>query len=302
MTGGIGPVAMTLLPDAAIIAVGAVVGSRIASAGWGAVDRLNYLVLFPALLFTAAASRPIAISQLATIGVGVWAIMLVGLLLAWPLRQVGPSSFLDFAGTWQTAWRFNTGVAFVAAQALPPETAALMSVAVGLAVPMANVFAVTALSYGTSASGWRAARSVATNPFLLASLAGVVVGMSGLQVPDAPMRTLDKLADAAIPLALLSIGASISWRALIAMNAFTGGLNAIKLLALPCVALGIGYAFKLDGSTTAVLTVFAALPTASAAHVLAGAFGADRTLPSTVIAQSTLLACATLPTWIAILT
>ncbi len=46
--------------------------------------------------------------------------------------------------------------------------------------------------------------------------------------------------------------------------------------------------------------LFAALPTASAAHVLAAGFGANRELVATLIAQSTLLSAATLPVWITV--
>ena len=56
--------------------------------------------------------------------------------------------------------------------------------------------------------------------------------------------------------------------------------------------------FELGGPLIATLLVFAALPTASAAHVLASAFGADRERVATIIAQSTLLSGITLPLWI----
>lgn len=293
-------VAGMLLPDAMLIVIGALVGRKIATAVWNGVDRLGFLVLFPALLFTAAASRPIELSQLASMGTATWLVLLAGLVLAWPLRKFGPERFVDFAGTWQTAWRFNSGIAFVAVQALPPETAALMSITIGLAVPLANIFAVTALSHGSAAGPMKTIYAVATNPFFLASLAGVTVALTGVDLPKAPIHTLEKLASAAIPLALLSIGATLDWRALLRLNAFTGGLNAIKLLILPIVALGLGYVFDLDAPAVSVLIVFAALPTAAAAHILAGAFGADRVLPSTIIAQSTLLACLTLPVWIVV--
>jgi malonate transporter len=46
------------------------------------------------------------------------------------------------------------------------------------------------------------------------------------------------------------------------------------------------------------LVLFAALPTASAAHVLAAGFGADRELSATSVAQSTLLSALTLPLWL----
>ena len=55
-----------------------------------------------------------------------------------------------------------------------------------------------------------------------------------------------------------------------------------------------------DAALIALMIVFAALPTASAAHILAGAFGADRRAPFMLIAQSTLLSCITLPLWIAV--
>ena len=114
------------------------------------------------------------------------------------------------------------------------------------------------------------------------------------------MQAANRLADAAVPLALLSVGATLNWRSLIQMDAFQTGLNAVKLLALPMIAIGYAKATGIDAASATILVVFAALPTASAAHVLAANFGADRGLPATLIAQSTLLSCLTMPIWIAI--
>ena len=44
-----------------------------------------------------------------------------------------------------------------------------------------------------------------------------------------------------------------------------------------------------------------ALPSASAAHVLASVFGADREAAATVIAQTTFLGVVTLPLWLALI-
>ena len=44
----------------------------------------------------------------------------------------------------------------------------------------------------------------------------------------------------------------------------------------------------------------APLPTASAAHILAAGFGADRKLAAMLIAQTTLLSAITLPVWMAV--
>lgn len=77
-----------------------------------------------------------------------------------------------------------------------------------------------------------------------------------------------------------------------------GGIAAIKLLILPLVTLGGVLALGLPAAQADVPAIFAALPTATAAHILASVFGADRTLSATMIAQQTLLAGLTLPVWI----
>ena len=64
----------------------------------------------------------------------------------------------------------------------------------------------------------------------------------------------------------------------------------------PLIALALGSSAPI----VPVLVVFAALPTASAAHVLAAGFGADRKLAATLIAQTTILSAATLPVWMTV--
>lgn len=296
-------IVVALLPDLSLIALGGLMGARLsARLGpeiWAGLDRLNFLILFPALLFVSAAARPIAPGDALAAGLAVWSVMGLGFAAARLLRPWGPERPVDFAGAWQTAYRFNTAIAFVAVAAMPIEAAATMALAVGMAVPVANLLAVGALSQGAPGGWGSRLRAVATNPFLLASLAGVLVGLSGRAVPTVAFGALDRLAQAAVPLALVSIGATMDWRAALRPGRFEAALSAIKLMALPAAALAAAPWLTDDPVLIAVTVVFAALPTASAAHVLAAAYGADRRLASTLVAQSTLLGCLTLPLWIA---
>ena len=57
---------------------------------------------------------------------------------------------------------------------------------------------------------WIATQQGTMNPFLLASMAGLIVSMSGITLPTVPMQTIGKLAGIAVPLALLSLGANMS--------------------------------------------------------------------------------------------
>ena len=290
-----------LLPSFLIVGLGWLVRKRLSEAAWTGLDRLNFELLFPALLFTAAASRPLDLARVGAIGPGVWAILTLGLVAGYTARRFGPKRFLDFAGAWQTAWRFNTAIGFVAVTTLSHADAALMAVVAGLAVPLANIFAVSALSRGVNLGMAATLRRVALNPFLLASVAGVLVGLSGYTIPAPIWAPLHMLAQAPVPIALLSIGATLDWRALARFTRFSAILCGVKLMLLPSVTLALCLGLGADPAITAILTMFAALPTATASHVLAAAFGADRALVAGVVAQSTLLAALTLPLWIALI-
>lgn len=292
-----GTILAGLVPSFLMVILGGLVRKRLSENAWAGLDRLNFEILFPALLFVAASSRPIAIADVLRIAPAVWAILTLGLALGYLARRFGPDRFVDFAGAWQTAWRFNTALSFVAVTTLPGAPVGVLAVAVGMAVPMANAFAVTALSRGSG--NWVSVLvKVLTNPFLVASLGGAVVGLSGITIPALIMAPLELLSEAAIPVALISVGATMSWGALARLDRFSGILVATKLVALPAATLAVCLVWQSGPSLTAVLVMFAALPTASASHVLAAGFGANRELAATLVAQSTLLSAVTLPMWI----
>lgn len=289
-----------LVPSFLLVGLGGLLRNRLSENAWAGLDKLNFEILFPALIFTTAAARPIDPANLLIVGPLVWAILGLGLGLGWLARPFGPARFLDFAGGWQTAWRFNTALGFVVVSALPSAGLGLFSITIGLAIPMANVFAVSALSRGTGLSLGAAVRKVALNPFLLASLSGVAVGLSRITIPEPLLAPVTLLAQAAIPVALISVGATLNWRALAKLDRFSGIIVATKLVAMPLVTTLVALALGSSAAIVPVLVIFAALPTASAAHVLASGFGADRKLAATLVAQSTLLSAATLPVWMAV--
>ncbi len=295
------PVALALLPDFLLLIGGAFLRRMLPPAAWQAIDRLNFNVLFPALIFLSALRARPAFDDLVVMGPGIWTGMLVACTLAWLVRGFGPARYLDFAGMWQTAWRFNTAFAVVAATALPAEHRGLMFVAIGLGVPFANVLAVAALSRGQGDRWRKTVLQVATNPFLVASLAGILLSLLDLRLPEPLAGAAMRLAEAAVPLALLSVGAAVQWGAMMRMDRFEVALNAIKLVVTPMMVWVVATGLGLGHGPTIVLTIFSALPTAAAAHVLASVYGADRERVATLITQSTVIGCVTLPIWLLIL-
>ena len=295
------PVLIALLPDFALILLGVILRRQLSTAAWQGIDRLNYLILFPALIFLATLGRVPTVADLLLIGPGVWAIMGLGLALGWLARPLGPEKFLDFAGVWQCCWRFNTALGFVANQGFPEEYRAILSIAVGLAIPVANVLAVAGLSRGNAMSFGQMIRQILLNPFFIASLTGLTFSVISFSPPALILAPFERLSEAALPIAMVSIGAALRVEALARLDPFRLAVNGIRLLALPGVTFVVTGVLGVEEAYRTVLVVFAALPSASAAHVLASVFGADREAVATVIAQTTFLGVVTLPVWLVVL-
>lgn len=286
-----------LFPSVVLVLIGGLVRNRLSQTAWQGVDRLNFEILFPALLFTAASARPIDPGDLLVMWPLVCAVLGLGVMLSWFARPYGPERFLDFAGCWQTAWRFNTALGFVVVSALPSADIGLYAIAIGLGIPLVNIMAIAALSRGTGLSALMVVRKVALNPFLLGALAGVLVGITQIPIPELVMSPVQMLGAAAIPVALISVGASLNWSSLGQMDGFARLIVTIKLIVLPLAVTLVALVFDLSHPVVPVLIIFAALPPATAAHVLAAGFGADKLRPATLVAQATLLSAATLPIW-----
>lgn len=299
---------LVLLPDFAVIALGALLAHRLTDASWRQVDWLSYHVLYPALLFSAAANRPIELGALLAIGGLACAIVTLGFVLALGVRRFGPPSGIERAGAMQNSWRFNTALGFVAVGALPSEARGVLAIVVGLGIPLANLYAVALLAreqaHGRDGDGSisprRLVREVALNPFLLASLAGVLVGLGGRPLPALPAAFVERLADAALPIVLLSLGAALRGMRAWSPTRFALALHAIRLIVLPATVWLVVTLSGARGVLPATLLVFAALPTATAAHVLAARYGADRRGVALLVMQSSLLGLATLPLWTAL--
>jgi hypothetical protein len=207
----------------------------------------------------------------------------------------------------QGAARHNTFIALAVAERLHgAEGLAIAALASAMLIPATNLSVVT-LMVGML-SGARGAsllpailRDLARNPFLLAVALGVALNLAvGARVPVLHDVT-GILGAAALPIMLLSVGASLRMTGL-AGDALAIALSAAgKLLVFPLAILGLGAGVGLSGAEFAVAMVFGAAPTASSAYTLARQMGGDAELMATIITLQTILAFATMPVTLALL-
>jgi predicted permease len=295
-------VALALLPDFALILLGASL-RRVLHLGdhfWSGLEKLVYYVLFPALLFSGLVKTRIDwFSAAPMIGVVAGA-MGTGMLLGLAAARLLPISPISFASQYQCAFRFNSYIGLAVAGTLygVPGIAA-MGIVVGLMVPPANMAAVWMLARHGEAGVWR---ELIRNPLILATLAGVVANLAGFEPPTELLHFLGRLAEAAIALGLLAVGAGlrIVGAGGTAMHAAAGYLLAVKLVAMPAVALLLIRWIGLTGIHADMALAFAALPTASSAYILAQRMGGDGARVAWLISASTLLGMLSLPLWLSL--
>ncbi|MDR5866403.1 AEC family transporter [Halomonas koreensis] len=297
VTGALGPLFLLIL-------LGAVLGRCRWPGGdfWPRLEGLIYYLLFPAMLvatLTDAEIRDVPVIRLAGVllgGLGAFT------LLLWGLRRRLALDAPAFTSVFQGALRFNTYVGVAGAAALHgPQGATVAAVAVALMVPTVNVLCVgsfiAAAPSGGLGTGPRLA-ALARNPLILACLAGAGLNLSGLGLPGWSGEAVDLLGRAALPLGLVAVGVALRPRALLRRDGAVWTAGLIKLVLLPGLVLGLAVLLALPPVSRDVALLFAALPTATSAYILARQLGGDADLMATLITGQTLAAMVTLPLWL----
>jgi predicted permease len=289
-----------LLPIFMLAALGAVLG-RLGwlRAGWQAgVAELTAKGLIPALLFTSTyrTGLPGAVS---------WQVLaafyapLLGLFLGigWLNRGRG-----DRAGTALAATYSNT--VFVG---IPVLIQMVGRESLQFAYPVIAFHSLVcfAMYYLTSAAGEaghrRLVKSIGNtlaNPIVVSLFSGLALNLGGITLPDAVLRVLDMLAGAALPCALLTLGASLATLRLDRL-AHALAVAVAKLVVLPLSVFALAtFVLHLPAQARTVLVVLASCPVGVNAAFVIRADGQDTQLVDSAILLSSLACAATMPLWL----
>jgi predicted permease len=191
----------------------------------------------------------------------------------------------------QTAFRYNSYVGLALAQSLfGARGVALLALIIAFCIPLANVFAVYALARHQGAN---VLRELAINPLVLSTVAGLVANFAGVELPLPVANFLASLA-----VGLLCIGAGLAFDTVRDDRATMIWFTVVKLLLAPAAATALVILLGLRGVEAQVVVLFAALPTASSAYILAARMGGHAAPVAVLVTMQTLLAMATLPLWV----
>lgn len=177
------------------------------------------------------------------------------------------------------------------------------------AVPLYNIFSVIVLTFEANDSTGidkkakirQAGINICKNPIILSILAGLIVGLLGIQFPTLVNKTVSNVAQMATPLALITIGAGFEGRKALAKIAPTMAAPMIKLVLQPLVFLPVAAWMGFSGEKMIAILIMLASPTTPSCYIMAKSMNNDEVLTASVIVTTTLMAAFTLTGWIFLL-
>lgn len=198
------------------------IGYTFKSIGWitpAEVKRFNKIVFhtfMSAMLFRSIynsdLSKLMDPGYLIFVLVSVMITFVIAVLAVLPLEKDGAKR----GAMIHAAYRSNyilLGTPIVAALTSDGDTG-MAAVVASITIPLYTILAVIMLEYFRSGklrlNGML--KSLAKNPLIIASVAGIIVKIAGIQLPGVLESVVSKLNSAASPVALLLLGASFDWK------------------------------------------------------------------------------------------
>ena len=259
-------------------------------------DRLIYFIFFPILLFWKIGTAPPAASI--NFDYCLAALSTVTVVSVLSLLYIKIFSVGEFqAGTFsQSCYRFNTyvGMALVL-NAFGEAGGRLFGILIGIVIPWVNVMAVTVLIWfsGRRLTFLKKVRvtfkAVFSNPLFIACIAGLIFSNTLKVFPKSIDNTFSLLSMITLPLALLSIGGSLTLKSLKTYFKLSIVASFFKLIVLPLTGYIMLSTLKVSGLPFKVSMIFFTLPTSTAMYVLSSQLNSDTDLASASIFLTTIL-------------
>ncbi len=298
---------ITIIPIFAVIALGWLARRHgfMPPEFLGHANRLVYYFAIPALIFSAVSKG----SLHTQLNVTVLTITLISMVVAFAIAWGAVLLFCvraPLAGSFiQGAVHGNLGYIglAVAFYFLGHEGLARAGMVAGFMTILQNLFAVVALqAYSDQSLGRkglvRLGAKILGNPVIVSALAGIMFSMTGAPMPEVIDRVLKILGGMALPMALLIIGALLSFKLVRLKIVPVIGAGLIKLVLIPLSGFIL---FRMSGvavSDYLPALILLASPTATLVYVMGREMQGDCDFAVAAISMNTLLSGLTFLFWL----
>lgn len=270
---------------------------------WPSAEKLNYFILFPALLISSLANAPLDNPKLSYLACAILFILAISSLFVVLSKYLFKISIPRFGAHIQGIIRFNTylGLAIIA-DLFGSEGIAISAVIMAILVPSCNVIAVLSLSAGKKVTLKQLVIPIVKNPLIISCVIGILLNLLPIGLPFGSDQFLKLLAAASLPLGLICIGGALQTATLRKEFKPIMVSTLLRLLAMPILAVLTAHLFSLPALERVLLVIFFAIPTAPTSYILTKQLNGDSQLMAGIITFQTILAVITLPLVLTLIT
>ena len=143
---------------------------------------------------------------------------------------------------------------------------------------------------------------IITDPVIIAVIAGLLISYFSYEIPAPIFRFFEILSGIAVPLALISIGASFKFSHIKSNIKYLSVISFGKLILMPLLSLVFSiFIFKIGNLDRDIICLLCAMPLAVATFIQSERYNSDTDFVSSALIITTLISSVTITAWLFVL-
>ncbi len=298
----------TIFPVFGLIALGCLMKQArfLPESFFKAANKLAFWFALPCLLFQKIAVAELAMGQASKILIVLFVATTAMIVISWVAARALHLKPTSLAAVVHCSFRGN--LAYIGlpvilyslqSEQIPnlPEAEALAVLCLAPIVPFYNIVAILFMQSAASSrriSPLKLLVESLKNPLVVACLLGLVFSAMRWRMPGPIGRGVGLVAQLALPLSLLAIGAALSIKAIKGSHVPASTATALKIFVTPAIGLLLARMLNLDPVHARIAVVYLAAPTAIAAYVMTEQMKCDAEVSSSTVVMTTIFSIISL--------
>ena len=269
---------------------------------WNGAEKLNYYILFPALLFSSLANADMNMGHLNSILTVIFFIMAMIIAGVYLFAKLNRTPIAQIGVYVQSLIRFNTYLGLSIATTLNhAEIKSILVNILAIAIPLVNVISILSLTDKDQLNIKNIFWSLIKNPLISSCILGITFNVLNIPIWPGFANLLNAFSSSSLMLGLLCVGTAIQFSTLRVYLKKSLLISLLRLLLIPLIAFICLQFFELSHAAVIAIMIFFSIPTASSAYILTKLLNGDHQLMAASISMQTLLSVFTLALILALL-
>jgi len=266
----------------------------------GIASKLVFNICLPILLFLAIINSQVNLIAQSSLALFSACAAILSFLIFWWIAPLFTNSPEDKGVAVQSAFRSNLAIIGLAlcTNAFGEAGLTIGALIIAVVTPIYNILSIYALTrslHENEKLRWdQLVLDIAKNPLILAIALAFIFLYFDWRLPVVLNETGRYLSKMTLPLALITIGGSLSLSAIRKSSVLSSYIVAAKLIILPFTVTLFAWLLGFKNIEISCLALMFASPTAAASFVMVKVIGGNHKLASNTIAMSTLVSALTI--------